>query len=143
MDRCLDQLNPLRMYKNAPMVVDGKAFRASQSLKTVRLMYDDLKSFVAQDIGLRSRDLLRLTGARVDLVQQCAGIDGMWGLRAGNEDLSVPIAEQLGEQIEQAGGAPIAGDCHLANTAIREQTGRRALHPLQILARAYGIPDAP
>ena len=97
----------------------------------------------AQDIGLRSRDLLRLTGARVDLVQQCAGIDGMWGLRAGNEDLSVPIAEQLGEQIEQAGGAPIAGDCHLANTAIREQTGRRALHPLQILARAYGIPDAP
>lgn len=52
-DRCLDQLNPLRMSKNAPMVVDGKAFREKLSLRTFRLIYDDLKAFVAQDIGLK------------------------------------------------------------------------------------------
>jgi glycerol-3-phosphate dehydrogenase subunit C len=95
----------------------------------------------AQDIGFTSRDLMKLTGAKVELVQQCSGIDGMWGLRAGNEDISVPIAKKLGEHIELAGGDAVAGDCHLANTAIVEQTGRNAKHPLQILARAYGIPE--
>ncbi len=95
----------------------------------------------AQNIGFTSRDLMKLTGAEVQLVQQCSGIDGMWGLRAGNEDISIPIAEKLGEQIDDAGGDAVAGDCHLANTAIAEQTGREAKHPLQIVARAYGIPE--
>jgi Fe-S oxidoreductase len=95
----------------------------------------------AQDIGFTSRDLMKLTGAEVELVQQCSGIDGMWGLRAGNEDLSIPIARKLGERIDEAGGDAVAGDCHLANTAIVEQTGREAQHPLQIVARAYGIPE--
>jgi Fe-S oxidoreductase len=95
----------------------------------------------AQDIGFTSRDLMKLTGAKVRVVQQCSGIDGMWGLRAGNEDISIPIAAQLGEQITEAGGDAVAGDCHLANTAIVEQTGREARHPLQVIARAYGIPE--
>jgi Fe-S oxidoreductase len=95
----------------------------------------------AQNIGFKSRDLMKLTGAKVKLVQQCSGIDGMWGFRAGNEDISIPIAKKLGEQIDKAGGDAVAGDCHLANTAIVEQTGRDAKHPLQIVARAYGIPE--
>ena len=41
----------------------------------------------AQGIGLKSRDLMKLTGARIKLVQQCSGIDGMWGLRAENAEL--------------------------------------------------------
>jgi len=93
----------------------------------------------AQNIGFKSRDLMKLTGAKVKLVQQCSGIDGMWGFRAGNEDISVPIAKKLGEQIDKAGGDVVAGDCHLANTAIIEQTGRTPQHPLQVMARAYGI----
>ncbi|MFZ1488574.1 MAG: heterodisulfide reductase-related iron-sulfur binding cluster [Ilumatobacteraceae bacterium] len=97
----------------------------------------------AQNIGLRSRDLMKLTGAKVKLVQQCSGIDGMWGLRAENTEISVPIARKLGDDILRAGGDVVTGDCHLANTAINEQTGREPLHPLQLLARAYGIPEEP
>ena len=93
----------------------------------------------AQNIGFKSRDLMKLTGAKIKLVQQCSGIDGMWGFRAGNEDISIPIAEKLGGQIAKAAGDVVAGDCHLANTAILEQTGRTPLHPLQVVARAYGI----
>jgi Fe-S oxidoreductase len=95
----------------------------------------------AQNIGLRSRDLVRLTGAKVKVVQQCSGIDGMWGLRRENADLSLPIARKLADELERAGGEVVAGDCHLANTAIAEQTGALPLHPLQLLARAYGIPE--
>ena len=93
----------------------------------------------AQNIGLKSRDLMKLTGAKVKLVQQCSGIDGMWGLRAENVHLSIPIAEKLGRMINDAQGDVVAGDCHLANGAINEQTGKQAFHPLQVVARAYGI----
>ena len=93
----------------------------------------------AQNIGLKSRDLMKLTGAKIKLVQQCSGIDGMWGLRAENVHLSIPIAEKLGQMINDAQGDVVAGDCHLANTAINEQTGKQAYHPLQVIARAYGI----
>jgi Fe-S oxidoreductase len=95
----------------------------------------------AQNIGLKSRDLLRLTGAKVKLVQQCSGIDGMWGLRAENAEISVPIAGKLAEEIRRAAGDVVAGDCHLANTAITEQTGAAPMHPLQLFARAYGLPE--
>lgn len=103
----------------------------------------------AQNIGLRSRDLLRLTGAKVTLVQQCSGIDGMWGLRAGNEELSLGVGRKLAAAVDAAevkagagagAEAVVAGDCSLANGVITEQTGRVALHPLQVVARAYGIP---
>mgnify|MGYP001561299537 FL=1 len=93
----------------------------------------------AQNIGLKSRDLIKLTGAKVKLVQQCSGIDGMWGLRAENTGISIPIAGKLGDEIRKADGEVVAGDCHLANTAIAEQTGQEPLHPLQLIARAYGI----
>jgi len=97
----------------------------------------------AQNIGLRSRDIMKLTGAKITLIDQCSGIDGMWGLKAGNEEFSVPIAQKLANKLEAANNQIVAGDCHLANTAINEQTGIVAQHPLQVVARAYGIPEEP
>jgi Fe-S oxidoreductase len=96
----------------------------------------------AQNVGLTSGDLLRLTGAKVTTVERCSGVDGMWGLRAGNEQFSLPLAHHLAEQIDAAGGSVVAGDCNLANTAIAEQTGSAPAHPISLVARAYGIPEA-
>jgi Fe-S oxidoreductase len=93
----------------------------------------------AQNIGLKSRDLIKLTGARVTLVQECSGVDGMWGLRAENVHIAIPMAEKLGAEVTRAAGDVVVGDCHLANNAIAEQTGQQPLHPLQLIARAYGI----
>jgi glycerol-3-phosphate dehydrogenase subunit C len=93
----------------------------------------------AQNIGLRSRDLLKLTGTQVKLVQKCSGIDGMWGFRADNYELSRKVIEPLVVGIEAADAQVVVGDCHLANGAINQETGRTPQHPLQQLARAYGI----
>ncbi len=95
----------------------------------------------AQNIGLRSRDIMKLTGTKITLIDQCSGIDGMWGLKAGNEEFSVPIAKKLADKLEAANNQIVAGDCHLANTAIVEQTGIVPQHPLQVVARAYGIAE--
>jgi glycerol-3-phosphate dehydrogenase subunit C len=94
----------------------------------------------AQNIGMRSRDLLKLTGAEVTAIQKCSGIDGMWGLRSENYEVARKVAAPLRDAIDGAGAAVVVGDCHLANAAITQETGRVPLHPLQALARAYGIP---
>ncbi len=95
----------------------------------------------AQNIGLRSRDLLKLTGTKVTVVNKCSGIDGMWGLRADNYELSRKVAQPLKAALEKADAEVVAGDCHLANGAIVQETGRAPRHPLQQLARAYGIEE--
>ncbi|HQV57594.1 MAG TPA: heterodisulfide reductase-related iron-sulfur binding cluster [Ilumatobacteraceae bacterium] len=92
----------------------------------------------AQNIGPKSRDLLALTGAPIRAVQQCSGIDGMWGLRHHNTAISLPMAVKLGEAISSTGADVVVGDCHLANTAISDQLGGVVMHPLQVIARAYG-----
>lgn len=95
----------------------------------------------AQNIGYKSRDLMRLTGAEVTMVDKCSGIDGTWGLRAENYELARRVAKPMVEAVQQAEGQVIAGDCRLANNVIIEETGRQPMHPIQVLARAYGIPE--
>jgi Fe-S oxidoreductase len=95
----------------------------------------------AQNIGLRSRDLLKAMGAKVTVVAECSGIDGTWGYRAEHFDASRQVARKMARAIEAAGGDVVAGDCHLANGGIVQETGRRPVHPVSLLARAYGIPE--
>jgi Fe-S oxidoreductase len=97
----------------------------------------------AQNIGLKSRDLMKLTGAKVTVVAECSGIDGSWGLKAENYDRAKGVARKMRVAMEKSGGDVIAGDCSLANGAITEETGKVPLHPLQVMARAYGIEEEP
>jgi Fe-S oxidoreductase len=95
----------------------------------------------AQHIGPKSRDLMALTGAKVQIVERCSAIDGTWGLRAENVEMAKRVAKPLMEAVSKSEAELIAGDCHLANTAIHEETGKRPVHPLQVLARAYGVEE--
>jgi len=95
----------------------------------------------AQQIGPRSSQLMQLTGAKVQMVERCSGIDGTWGLRAENMEMAKRVAKPLMEKVRESSAELIAGDCQLANTAIEEATAKRPVHPLQVLARAYGIEE--
>jgi glycerol-3-phosphate dehydrogenase subunit C len=95
----------------------------------------------AQNIGLKSRDLLKVLGTKVTVVAECSGIDGTWGYRAEHYDASRQVARKMAAAIAKAGGEVVAGDCHLANGGIVQETGRQPVHPISIVARAYGIPE--
>lgn len=94
----------------------------------------------AQDIGLQSRDLMALTGSSITVVAECSSIDGTWGYREQNHDNAVKVAQNLVRAIAEADNEVIAGDCHLANGGILQETGTQPVHPVSIVARAYGIP---
>lgn len=95
----------------------------------------------AQNIGYRSRDLMKLTGTKVSLVAECSAIDGTWGYRAEHYETSRQVAQKMAAAIEAAGNDAVTGDCSLANGGILQETGKQPSHPLQFLARAYGIPE--
>jgi glycerol-3-phosphate dehydrogenase subunit C len=95
----------------------------------------------AQNIGLKSRDLIKLTGAKIKVVAECSGIDGTWGYRQQNYETARKVAKKMATAIDKAGSDVVAGDCHLANGGIVQETGREPQHPLSVMARAYGIPE--
>jgi Fe-S oxidoreductase len=92
----------------------------------------------AQNIGFRSRDLLRAAGAEVTLVDACSGVDGTWGMQARFHDESMKVAGKMLGAIREAEPDHIATDCPLAALRIREGTGLRAVHPIVLLRLAYG-----
>ena len=95
----------------------------------------------AQQIGPRSSQLMQLTGAKVQMIERCSAIDGTWGLRAENQELARRVAKPLMEKIRESDAQLVAGDCQLANVAIEDGSGKRPVHPLQVLARAYGVEE--
>ena len=93
----------------------------------------------AQNIGFRSRQLLALAGADVEMLDFCSGVDGTWGMQAKWYDRSLAIADKLLEGVRQAAAQHVATDCPLAALRIQEGTGRRAVHPVVLLRDAYGL----
>jgi Fe-S oxidoreductase len=94
----------------------------------------------AQNIGFRSRDVLRLVAEEVELVDACSGVDGTWGMQARFHEASLQVARKLLETLERSGAEHYATDCPLAALRIEEGLRRKAAHPIVLLRHAYGIP---
>ena len=92
-----------------------------------------------QNIGFRARDLLKLAGAEVTLVDACSGVDGTWGMQARFHDQSLEVAANMVRRIREAEPDHIATDCPLSALRIQETLGRNGVHPVVLLRHAYGI----
>src|SRR5262249_10191046 len=105
-----------------------------------RILYQVPCHLKVQDIGFKSRDLLKLIpGAEVVTVEKCTGHDGTWSMKKEYFPLSMKIGEPVFAQVRETKPNRIATDCPLAALQIRQGTGRAARHPVQILAEAYGL----
>ncbi|MGC2755152.1 heterodisulfide reductase-related iron-sulfur binding cluster, partial [Candidatus Binatus sp.] len=100
----------------------------------------------AQDIGLRSRDLMRqIPGVEVTTVDACTAHDGTWAMKKEFFALSMKWGEKAFSGMLEAGARVMATDCPLAAVQIEQATGVHPMHPIEVLARAYqrgGFPDA-
>jgi len=92
----------------------------------------------AQNIGFRSRDMLRLIpGATVKMVEQCCAHDGTWAMKKEFFPLSKLAGKKAFDEMAAAGANVLATDCPLAAVHFDQMLGRRPIHPIQVLARAY------
>ena len=92
----------------------------------------------AQNIGYRSRDMMRLIpGTTVKLVEHCSGHDGTWAMKKEFFPLAMLTGKKAFDELASAEADLLASDCPLASIQIDQALGRRPIHPIEVLARAY------
>jgi len=95
-----------------------------------------------QAIGAKSIELLRLAGAQVIFIDKgCSGHDGTWAMKKEYFDLAQRVACGLHRGVNESNADIVATDCSLAGLQIQQGTGRVTAHPIEILAKAYGIEE--
>jgi glycerol-3-phosphate dehydrogenase subunit C len=93
-----------------------------------------------QAIGTKTIELLRLAGAEVIFIDKgCSGHDGTWAMKREYFDLAQKVARGLHRGVKESGADQVATDCSLAGLQITQGTGRKTIHPIEVIAQAYGI----
>lgn len=99
-----------------------------------------------QNIGFKSKELMECAGAQVELIEKCSGHDGAWSAKTEFFSLSMKIAGKAVRAIERSPADLVASDCPLAGLQLDQAGatayvgGKAALHPIQIVRDAYGLP---
>jgi Fe-S oxidoreductase len=92
----------------------------------------------AQAIGFPARDLLKRAGVpQVVTVGECCGHDGSYAMKVESFDASCRIGRKAFEGMQAAEADTWITDCPLAAIHIEQNAGRKPLHPMSLLARAY------
>jgi glycerol-3-phosphate dehydrogenase subunit C len=92
----------------------------------------------AQAVGFRGRDLLRkIPGVQPKPVMECCGHDGTYAMKVESFEASKRVGKKAFEQMKGHDAEVWATECPLAAVQFEQHAGRRALHPMTVLARAY------
>lgn len=93
----------------------------------------------AQAIGFKGRDLLRkIPGVVPTTVMECCGHNGTYALKTEGFEASARLGGKAFEGMKANPEAQVwASECPLAALQFEQHAGRKALHPMTILARAY------
>ena len=101
----------------------------------------------AQAVGFRGRDLLRkIPGVVPHMTMECCGHDGTHALKVEGFEASVRVGQRAFAGVKEADAEVWATDCPLAALQFAQHAGKKPMHPMSILARAYrkdGFPHAP
>jgi glycerol-3-phosphate dehydrogenase subunit C len=103
----------------------------------------------AQNIGAKAAEMLRLVpGIDLAVIERCSGHGGSWGVLEENFATALKVGRPVARQALKNGKTFLSSECPLAGMHIRqgmemlaegEALPERALHPIELFARAYGI----
>ena len=103
-----------------------------------------------QNIGLKTRDLLRLVpDTSIDVIERCSGHDGTYAVKREFRAASEKIGRPVATRVQNAAPNHYSSDCPMAGhqiesllppgTATAAASGAGPEHPLKLLRLAYGI----
>ncbi len=88
--------------------------------------------------GLHGRDLLRMIpGVKPQMTMECCGHDGTYAMKFESFEASKRIGEKAFNSMRDKDAAIWSTDCPLAAIQFSQHAGKKAMHPLSVLARAY------
>ncbi len=81
-----------------------------------------------------------IPGLRVRTIDvSCSGMAGTWGLMAANREASLAAGKPMLDELNRPGVLFGSAECGGCRIQMQDGTGKRALHPVQYLALAYGL----
>ncbi len=105
----------------------------------------------AQNMGVKALEMLRLIpGIKVDLIERCSGHGGSWGVMKDNFDTALKIGQPAARKTMESKANLVVSECPLAREHLIQtmevlnekneiEIETNIKHPIQLLARAYGI----
>lgn len=110
-----------------------------------KLAYHAACHLRAQKIAIPGARVLSQTpGTEVRIIERCSAVDGTWGMKAAFYEEGARYAERLADSIRagaEEGEVGIVTDCNLAALRVKKAVGKRARHPVELLAEAYGFAE--
>ena len=92
----------------------------------------------AQGVGFKGRDLLRkIPGVKPTTTLECCGHDGTFAMTTHGFEPSKRIGQRAFDGVQQGSSEVWSTDCPLAAIQFAQHAGRKPMHPMTILARAY------
>lgn len=92
-------------------------------------------------IGFPAIDLMEIVPG-IDLVElgtYCCGLAGTYGFKSEKFEISMAIGEELASRLKDYDSPYAASDCEACRMQIEGLSDKKAIHPVQLLAMAYGI----
>ncbi len=97
----------------------------------------------AQNMGPKAAEMLKMIpGTPVDVIERCSGHGGTFGVVKPTHDVAVKVGRPVFRTANTQARGHIVSDCPLAAQHIvahTETPARAPEHPIQIMARAYGL----
>lgn len=93
----------------------------------------------AQRVGFKGRDLIKkIPGTKLGTVMECCGHDGTYAMSVDGFEPSIRVGKKAFDGMQEVEEAEIwATDCPLAAIQFEQHAGRKPMHPMTILAKAY------
>jgi Fe-S oxidoreductase len=95
-----------------------------------------------QNIGLKTRDLLRLIpDTTVEVIERCSGHDGTYAIKSEFREASLKITRPVAQRVADGGADYYSSDCPMAGHQIASALAepREPTPPMKLLRMAYGI----
>jgi glycerol-3-phosphate dehydrogenase subunit C len=101
----------------------------------------------AQNMGAKGAEMLRLIPSTdVSVIERCSGHGGTWGVKKDHFPVAIKYARGTVKRAADANKALLASECPLAGKHLAQgfeslegSPKVESLHPIQILAKAYGL----
>ena len=103
----------------------------------------------AQNMGPKAAEMLRLLpDANVEVIERCSGHGGTFGVLKGTHEIAMKVGAPVANTALRQAGGHVVSDCPLAGKHIvqmmREKADgaavpKEAEHPIELIAKAYGL----
>lgn len=92
----------------------------------------------AQGKGFKGRDVLRrIPGVEPETTLECCGHDGTYAMKVESFEASKRIGQKAFDGVKEADAEVWVTECPLAAKQFEQHAGKKPMHPMTVLARAY------